>query len=541
MLPSLIGKATNFGERLRRSVESLNSESVGKAYAARDDYYSLLEKYYANEVYERTDAQSDIIKGWAGLPRTIRPIALIAKRAVDWWPGQVYGGKWTNDGLPTDAGVPNRIPYENDTPEDLRLAVQQAFTWGNGTRFLSRMVHTGAKLGDVFAEVELHWSDDGQPGNKVYPVLIHPRHVVGLDLSPRGDVQGYRLAIPRWDVVARQSYLWGKKVTKDDVTTYYNDEPYGYDDQDAVIPNPYGFVPAVWSPHMVVGGPHGAPAIDGIMATLDEYQGLLSTIDDYIHRFVRQGVAVASKNPELLASLLRGDSNKGLAGVPSHLRNMIADQERQQINIFPMPEEATFHHMLVNLGLGDAGPHIDRIVHEIELALPEIVLSEKLLEMTQVTRPGAMPLVQKVKQKLNDVTENYDHSVVKIGQMCAAIGGHHASNGDWGLGSQLTAQQALFTPFDLDSYAAGLLGFSLKARELIPTSMGDLAAEATAIEALRTPTGLRHVGFSEEEIYGEGNVPVIKPGILEETGPATAAGVGNAFAAAFNQGVVTPV
>ncbi len=50
--------------------------------------------------------------------------------------------------------------------------------------------------------------------------------------------------------------------------------------------------------------------------------------------------------------------------------------------------------------------------------------------------------------------------------MSIAIAGFRVNTGAWG--PQLTRQQEAFRPFDLDSYAAGALDFSIEPRSLIP-------------------------------------------------------------------------
>ena len=102
MVLSFLNRAETYGAKLRQSSETLSrDESVNNAYMRREAWYAILERYYANEVYDRIDAEVPAIKVWAGLPRNIRPISMVAKRAVDFWPGQIYPGAWTSDGLAT--------------------------------------------------------------------------------------------------------------------------------------------------------------------------------------------------------------------------------------------------------------------------------------------------------------------------------------------------------------------------------------------------------------------------------------------------------
>jgi hypothetical protein len=539
MLGTLLSKAESYGAKMRQSSETINQESAGRAYAVLKERYALLEAYYSGEVYSRADAHHRMIQTWAGFPKAIRPISLMFKRSVDFWPGQVYPGAWTGDGLPASNGRPNTIPYDVDTTEELRLAVQQAYAWANGAQFLSRAVHLGAKLGDVFAEVEVHWGEENQ-SHKVYPVLIHPRHVIHLELNERGDVKAYRLAIPRYDEVNKTQYLWGKAVTKETVTYYKDDDEYSYvENQPASVPNEWGFVPAAWIPHQALSGIHGAPAMDGVIPTLDEYQGILASMDDYLHKFVRQGVIIETKDTAGLTTFLGGQQASTFSNEFGESYNQ-QSKDRQQINVMAAPEGTRVHHLITNLGLGEADGHISRIAREIEDALPEIVFAERLQAMDQVTGPGARALVSRVQQKLDDVAGNYDSGVVKLGQMCSAMGGELISTGQWGL----TPAQQRFTPFNLQSYQKTELDFGLVPRELVPKTVLELAQEAVVIESLTTPTGLRHIGKSGEEIYGTDEngtslEPEFPPGILEATGTQVAASVGNALVQSFNAGLGT--
>lgn len=533
----ILDKFESYAELARRSAESLELSGVAEAFATRSAYYAMLEAYYSNEIYERSDKENAVINNWPGLPKTIRPISMFARIAVDFWVGQVYPGAWTADGMPSSTGDPNRLPFDSETPAGLRLAVHQAFDWGNAPKFLGRTVLTGGKLGECLAEVELHLTKE-LGGDKVYPRLIHPRNVVRLELSPRGDVRSYRLAKPMQDGPNGEHYIWGKEVTPDFTRTYKNDEPHGYNGQPALIRNPYGFVPAVWYTHQTTSGWHGGSAIDGAIPTLDEYQGVLSSIYDFIHRFIEQGIAIESDQPERVKELLQKVS-KPRPGIPTSAQDAI--NARQSMKVLPLPPGARISRMIDNLGLGEADEHVSRLKSELEQAFPEIVLQEKLLEMQDVSAPGAQPLVQRAQQKLNDVVANYDLQTIKLGQMMVAIAGYHIDQGHWGLPSQLTKAQQKFQAFDLNSYAAGKLAFSLTPRQLVPETQQQKFANAQQFELIETPTGLSIAGFSDVQIYGEGNVPKVKPGILEERRQrATLAGaqLGGALQNAFDAGQI---
>ena len=79
----------------------LNADAIGQPFQSIADVYDLYESYYKNEAYERS-AFLLRPKGFRAdaLPKSIRPIHNPTKRTVDYWPGHVYPGVWTDDGLP---------------------------------------------------------------------------------------------------------------------------------------------------------------------------------------------------------------------------------------------------------------------------------------------------------------------------------------------------------------------------------------------------------------------------------------------------------
>lgn len=550
MVTAFVSSVRSIGQSLRSPAQTLNrSQSVRETQAGLQTRYDFWRAVYGNEAYGDLSAAHQFGGVWTGYPKSLRPISLIAKVAVDWWANQVYAGVWTRDGLRSSSGKPNLLPYDDETDPELRLCVQQAFTWAGASDLLDGYVKTGGMLGDTFAEVEVHYNEDGDPrGNKVYPVLVDPAHVVELELNARGDVKSYRLAIPRYDPVRRTQYLWGKKVTKTSITTYYDDDEHSYvEGQPATVPNRWGFVAAIFVKHQWAAGLHGAPVMDVVVSTVAEYDATLGAANDFIHRFVRQGALLATKDPKKAQEYLWGSkANSQTTYETEALRRQGIAQDRQTISIWPVPEDAQLMSIIQNLGLDEADPHIARIRSEIEEALPEIVFIRRMQQMDQVTRPGAIALVSQVQNKLDSVVTNYDHGAVKLGQMCAAIGGQLIKDGDWGLPSQLTPQQQKFLPFDLTSYQRNELDFDLQPRELLPKTFGELAAEAIQLETITTPEGLRHLGKSDAEIYGvdaAGNslAPTPRPGILQSAESVTqadvSASVGDLLQRALNTGV----
>jgi hypothetical protein len=249
-------------------------------------------------------------------------------------------------------------------------------------------------------------------------------------------------------------------------------------------------------------------------------------------RLVNQSVIVETDDPQGLKTFLTNDGrNNDPTGtdmeVPTSRRSHV-HRQRESIDILPSPTGTRVHHLLDDLGLSASDVHIKRLQEELDMTLPELTLSEKLLDMQQVTEPGSLPLMMDVQRKFDQISGNYDHGVIRQGQMSCAIMGYHLTNGDFGLPSTFSPKQQKFTRFDLDSYAKGRLDWAIEPRDLVHKSFLQLATEAEAIQRLDTAVALRHIGFSDPDIYGTAPdaVPDPRPGILEQvTGAQTAATV----------------
>lgn len=467
---------------------SVAGDAANQDFTPIPNVYALYEAYYANHMYRRDGVYHD---KRTGLPVTIRAIHNPVTRVVDWYAGRVSPGAWTADGLPIN-GKPNRIPFGDDTGELIRLAVQQVFSWGAAGFDMGLYVRTGAKLGDVFAEVV---SDVER--QKVYPKLIHPRFVTDIEWNDSGDVVRYRVEIPMQDESGR-NYTWGKIVDKETVTTLKDGKPHGYDGQPETIDNPWGFVPAIWVQHRNNGGQHGDPCFAGVLGKIDELNGIVSEIDDYILRFTKQKVIIGTENVKEFMDALSGSNvDRSSEGDPA-ITAAYVNRKRESQPVTAGKGPITAIRMIENMGLAEAVPHRDRLKEEIEADLPEITLSDKLLAMQQVTAPGAVPLVQDVQHRLDEAAANYDAGIVKLGQMCISMAAQCIASGIWERRS-LTAQQQRFLPFSVDSFDRGELTFSISPRTLIPETLDQKIAQAAGVERLGTLRSLRLIGIGDKE------------------------------------------
>lgn len=516
---SVLDRWQRTGQYVSRSAAEVNRQQMGVVNRSMVDVYRELRGYYSNDQYS-------IIYSVGGHPYAgTRGINNPTKRVVDWYSHRLYPGPWTPDGLPLPDGTPAAVPFASDVVEEVRLAAIQALEWSNWDERRSFYPHLGAMYGDVFIKPYL----DVEAG-KVYLQLIEPEYVTDLVFNTRGDVIAYRLDIPqRRDDEQKTSYTYGEYVDKERIVTYLDDREYGYDDSPAEQANPFGFCPGVWVRHSYVGGVHGAPAIDGVVRKIDELNKIVTSAHDYIEKMNKQPIGIASDKP-------MGKAKDGSEGV--YVVNATASDTSGRVSLgtFKGPADMKVFPLIEDKGLDPALKYIQQLTSEIEKDLPETVMDEQLRQMDNVAGVAIPRLMGDVANRYGHAQRSYDSGLVTAMQMLISMGAFAARSGLWG--RSLTAAQRRFMEFDLNSYDAGLLGISLMPRPLIqqtPQERAELALLRSQIPA--QPTALREAGYSDQDIYGEGNEPEQRVGIIAEREVATAA-AGDLFGRALGRGAV---
>ena len=452
------------------------------------DAYNLYETYYFNRMYQRTGTYRD---KRSGLPVNIRPLHNPAALLVDWYASRVAPGSMTDDGLPVN-GQPNRIPFDDQVDEAIRLAVQQAFLWGSAGFDLGLYVRTGAMLGDVFAEIV---SDPER--QKVYPKLIHPRYVTDVEWNDTGDVTRYQIEIPQIDGKGN-SYTWEKIVDKAFITTLKDGKAFAYDGEAATQPNPWGFVPAIWVQHRNIGGQHGSPCFANAITKIDELNGIVSEIDDYILKFTKQSIIIGTQSVDAFNNALTNARTRKRMKISGPITADQMTAKRDNIDVMAAEPPLSSVRLIENIGLADAVPHRDRLLDEIEKDFPEITFSRKLLDMSNPSGVAVEALTRDPQHRLDEAASNYDAGLIKLGQMCISIAAQCIRDGVWDRRG-MTDQQLKFAGFSVDSYDRGELAFSIVPRTLVPETMDQKIAQAAALERLTTIGGLKRAGLAEDE------------------------------------------
>ncbi|HXH79535.1 hypothetical protein [Nocardioides sp.] len=492
------------------------SRTEASAYTAPVARYDFLEGLYDGTLYDEPTLARGLERAARRSPaltKNIRAITTLPKSAIERWPGYLF-----------PAG---RIPY--DLPECNPLLIEaweQAMRWGGWTqRHLLTYAERLPLLGVAFAIAEV--ADDLR---EVYPRLIHPRELVDLELSIRGDVKRYEVAIPQTRTAANGTVEKYVKHQRVDKATFRRWEVWGATGVETNVEesdNPFGFCPAI-----LEGGPGYRSRLDGLIPMIHQLNGSLSDGHDFIGLLNHQTTVVTTTDPVGLRAAVNGGSKAtaydefGRAVV-----DLTATQDgRQSSGLIPMPVGSQAFPLLSNLGLADSLAWVNRLERDIRTALPELSFD---VEMSGVRELGVRVVVARVQEDVNSVYGSAaDRGIAKLAQMGAAMMGEYLRQG---MVPNPTAAHEPFRAFTLDSFDRGEMPMAMRDREVLPPTMLDLATEAQALERLTAPFALRHAGFDDEEIYGpapdgetdEQYAARTRPGILVErqTGASSAGDV----------------
>lgn len=461
-----------------------NPAKVNCTASSRFETYQQLLAYYNNTAFD------DIVK-WSryklnyNLYRYTRNIFNPVARVVNFYADHVYPGVLSVDGKELPNGVQSAIPLSHDTPKELAKAIGQTWQWSNWQTKSSLMVKWGGITGNVLIEVV----DDLESGRVFYRPMW-AEFVPAIKLNAVGELEAYVLEYDALDANG-QPYRFAKEVQKDFIAYYRNGQ------QERVIPNPYGFVPAVWIKHDDFGGDFGIPAIGQGRGKIDEVNSLASHVADHVHKQINSPRVMWSNGT--IKSLFGGTDDD------PDFNSRDFDARRDTL-MLKGPQDGKTETLVGNLEAQTIIPFLAEQLKEIEKDYPEITMYEKLREMHQVTGPAAAKMMGDVDNKLRNPAANYDAGSSRLFAMGVAIAGFRASNGAWG--SKLTHSQQLFAQFGLDSYNHGELLARILPRPLVTETTKDVADElyvrAQAVNQVREDVPaeekFRMLGKREDEI-----------------------------------------
>lgn len=430
-------------KRVYNNPDAFISQTLHQSWPGR---YNLNWSYYIGSAL-------DEMATWAGYRTThrlyygTRNIYNPTRRLVDFYAGTIYPGTLTADAKRFEDGTVIAIPFAEDTDSRVIAAIASTWKWSNWHIQKGIMIRYAAATGECLVEIV-----DDLSSRKIEYRPWFPSAVTALELDFRGNVKGYTI---EYDFVDEGGVQHRYKKVVDGVSfrTYRDNTPYGYDEADAVMENPYGFVPAVWVKHIDVGTSHGEPCMRYI-SKWDELNSLASHWMDHAHRVLQAPVLVTGDNIQTFKP-----------EVPEALKNdpVRPEQARGDIPMLRGPVGSDI--VTAEPPSGEVMAAVEHVLAEIEKDHPELTMHREMRKMSQVTGPAVSRLFGDVDIMVNEARNSYDTQMVKLFQMAVAIGGYRVNSGDWG---ELTEDRQVFRPFSLDSYEAGDLDFEIAARPLVP-------------------------------------------------------------------------
>jgi len=491
---SLLGRVARMGSELFGSYKSrwYNFENINPAnstYEKRLFQYYVMQNALDNTIFVDNKKWGPYLK-----QRDLHPKTICVKnpfsRVVSFYASHIYPGYLSSTGYPVANNIPLAIPLSDKTPDELRRAIGQIWQWGNWESNITTWITYCASLGDGPVEA----TDDLTRG-QVYPTVLRPEQITDVKFDPRGNVIEYEKVIEVWDPDKQEYYTKKKQVTKTEIRTFRNDDPYGYEGLPPVYENPYGFCPLVWCKHNDPGV-HllpGKPAIRD-WRKIEEYNSDYTRLRMYLRK--------QSVSPNLLAGM--GTVNpptSELDGSPILLEDMF---------LLVASENGSVHKLDGNLDIAQTVGVLKDTWQEILDDHPEITVYAYLKTLSQTTGPAVGKSLGDLVHAVRQASKNYDHATISLFRMLVAIGGMRANERAQGTGwAVLNEQQKKFLSFNMDSYAKGDLDFTINPRPVIELTEYDQAITnrekyISYAAAMRADIPLKYVlikeGYSEEDL-----------------------------------------
>ncbi len=436
---------------------------VGRLNDARIDQYRLGWNAYTNNVFNNSAAW----KAYAekrGLYQLTRPMFNPVTRLVDFYASHIYQGTLSTDGASLEDGQLLAIPLEKDTPPEITLALGQIYQWSNWAARLDLLGVYGASMGDVAIEVV----EDVDKG-KVWQQVVPASFITDYQTDAVGNIISYTKQYRAWDDQLQRGYDYKKVVTKSTFREYKDNNLHDFGNG-AEYENIFGFAPLGMIHHRDRGTNVGEPAVTG-WEKIESLNSLASRLDVGIRVKTQSPTVVVAENLKMSAPKV--DATKDMEGA---IKLFFA--EGSGATVVPLDG---------NLDIPGTMQFLDALRDEIEADHPEITYYTKLLEMQNVTGPGADRLQGNVKAKIDRARVNYDSVMKNVLKMCLTMGGVRANDGLGGWMNPTDAQKK-FLPFNLNSYERGDLDFEIVSmRPLSPRTKADYwDAEQKRLQAIQT-------------------------------------------------------
>ncbi len=512
-----------FLDRLRRGMSAglaaFNGGSLtgSNVITARNAHYDLLWLWWLGQWQNDPTMRRSAVRDPALYKNTMQ-LWRQASAVVNVYTQFVYPGPLSKDGQPLPDGTRGAIPLDPGTgkqgPDDAILAAfSMLMNQWQFSQYKSLRPKMAAILGDCLTELV----EDLERGN-VMPNTVDPRHVKHLELDSVGNIKAYTI---EYQVQQEQSTAYGQTVKADsytfrkevDSTAYRyfkDDKPYGYTAEGPVIPNLFGFVPAVWDRHEIVAGDdRGISALEKTLQQSMQLNSVLSHAMDYQRKQfsapvgVKGGVVGAPKGKTITVgrnnTSMDGEGTLDTAAEVEALRRANAET----MNLVELRPDGDF--VSITTDLGQTKEMLQIVMDSITAENPEARVGQELLQMTQLTAPGVERALFTILGLVEAVQANMDPQTVKLLQMGTTMMGYRLQQGHYpaDLVKARPDRYDPFRTFTLDSYGQGLLECSIGPRPLFTEAPDEKATRLILLgQIIETgdPWLMAQAGIPEEEI-----------------------------------------
>lgn len=451
-----------------------------------------------NDIWKNSNVPTDV--------KVYKGTRLLTKHAGavgDFYASTVYQGDVSTDGRPLPTGSTEAIPIDPQVAgakarqEELLLAIAQLETAWNWKQFMIQRPMMTAVLGDSLTELI-----DDPRRSFAYPHMVWPGHVTEINIDSVGNVQSYTIEYPTAEKLASGQwvlYTYKRTVDRDAFRYFKDDQPFDYfgDAPGGVVPNPYGFVPAVWDRHKIGWGNRGEPALGSTRQALIELNSMLSHAFDF------------QRKAYLIPSMVSGTVNRskkrirfGKSDAPvGEFSESGTDPDLQALmeeyHILPVYGENP-QLLQPKFELGSTTELVDRLRDWMLQENPEASFYSQLRGMREVTAPAAERILGDAVSLCKRARAGMDIGTIKLFQMAISIIAMRLRAGDYA--NPNSDRLKAFLPYDENSFMAGQLDFGIKDRPVISQSESERLYVIQLRESLTTHYGLRQAGLEETDI-----------------------------------------
>lgn len=407
----------------------------------------------------------------------------------EFYEAHTYMGQLATNGRRLPDGSPGAIPIDpqtaarpGDTAEatDQQLldAISQWWTRVNWQDGMSIRPGYVSILGDGLTELI-----DDPERHAVWPQFVWPGYVTDIELDLVGNVIAYTVEHRAAKDFGKglEHFTFKRIMTKETFSYFRDGQPWNAYGDGAVVENPYTFLPAVWDRYKK--SPHGVRGISAIANTrqaLYEFNSFFSHASDY----QRKGFGAPF--------LIKGSMGASAQQVVGPTRQTDPAAWAEQLDFKEVSPTGGIE--AIQFDIGQAMAMLEMLKAGILEMNPEANFYPQLRQMTTLTGPGAERALGDAVAREKLFRSRMDVQTVKLQQMAVAISGWRLQNKAW---ENPTPRDEVFRPFNLESYAAGLLDHVILDRPVIPETLGERIDTIARIESLQSDWGLSELGLGD--------------------------------------------